>query len=163
MEKRMSRFRLASLLVLVLVAAVPATASAQSAKDLAAKFSPIASYLAGPDIVVFADFDGAGQVCEAVVEKRVYQTPGSKGASLIMPTALVKGIVDQLAPVAERGKDLSPNFDAESVITGGSYHLKSDYENVSIETIGTTSSADGIQAVRIKWTKRTCASPAPSK
>lgn len=162
MDSSIFQFRLVGILFLTLSVAVPLTTCAQSAKDLAAKFSPITTYIAGPDIVVFADFDRNGQVCEAVVEKRVYQTAGSSGATLTIPSSLVKTIVDRLAPVAERGKPLGPNFDATSVITGGSYHLQTDYENVSIETIGTTSTEEGIQTVRVKWTKRTC-SPSPSK
>ncbi len=150
-------------LAVVLLAVAPMRSSGQTAKDLAEKFSPIAAYLAGPDIVVFVDFDENGRACEAVVEKRVYQMPGANGTSLLIPGAVAKSIVDQIAPVAERGKPLGPYFAPESVITGGSYHLKSDYENVSVETIGTTSSEDGIEAIKIKWSKRTCSPPRPNK
>jgi hypothetical protein len=162
MKKRLFQIRRNGWAV-TLLAIVPMSLGGQSAKNLAATFSPITTYLAGPDIVLFAEFDGSGQICEGVLEKRVYQTPGANGAGLEMPAALVKSIVDQIAPVAERGRPLSPNFDAASVITGGTYHLKSDYENVSIETIGAISSEDGIQVVKIKWTKRSCALSSSAK
>jgi hypothetical protein len=158
MEGLLLQKRLAKLAV-VLLAIGPMRSSGQTAKDLSGKFSPVAAYLAGPDIVVFVDFDESGRACQAIVEKRVYQTSGANGASLLIPGAVAKSIVDQIAPVAERGRPLSPYFAPESVITGGTYHLKSDYGNVSIETIGTTGNEDGIEAVKIKWVKRTCSPP----
>lgn len=134
----------------------PLLLSAQTQSNLDAKYPVVHAYLVRPGFVMFAKFDGAGQVCELQVQKQPLSTV-NKDAMIAFSGELADEIANELVPAAERGRPASDYLSPESYVAGGSFDLKRDFENVSIEKIGTASGKDdGIQELRILWTKRNC-------
>ena len=126
-------------------------ASAQTSKDLAAKYPVISAYEVRPGILMTAKYAGDGQVCEVVLER--HYSPDQTDADSTIPSKLEDQLIDELVPAAERGPATS-HWLRNSDVAGGVTHTERDFENVLIEIDGTVSAGDKI--VVIHWKKRTC-------
>lgn len=141
---------------------VIASASGQTADDLASKYPVVSAYEVRPGILMTAKYAADGQACEITLEKR-HETPKKIDLGSTIPRDQIKQLIDELVPPSERGNPTKRYLkgDSESTIGGGVVDTESDYENVSIKIIGTTSSScdSGDEVVTIRWKKRTCAAP----
>jgi hypothetical protein len=135
------------------------SASGQTSTELASKYSPVAAYEIRPGILMTAKYADDGQVCEMVVEKR-HETPAKTDLGSAIPRSMVKQLIDELVPAAERGRPTKPYFkeDAESTISGGVEDRASDFENVSIKVVASISQScdSGDEVIVIRWKKRAC-------
>jgi hypothetical protein len=136
-----------------------ASALGQTSTELASKYSQVPAYEIRPGILMTARYAEDGQVCEMVIEKR-HETPAKTDLSSAIPRQVVKQLIDELVPPAERGKPSKPYFkeDAESTISGGVEDRESDFENVSIKVVGSVSQScdSGDEVIVIRWKKRAC-------
>jgi hypothetical protein len=136
-------------------------AHGQTAVDISNKYPVVNAYQVRPGIVMTAKYADDGQVCEMVLEKRHKTTDGADFDSTI-PHEVVRQLLDELVPTAERGKTTKRYFrgsDSESTILGNVEITESEYENVSIRIFGGVSSPglSGDVVITIRWKKRTCA------
>jgi len=133
----------------------------QTAADISSKYPVVNAYEVRPGILLTTKFANDGQVCEMVLEKR-HKTVEKIDFGSTIPRELVQQLLNELVPVAERGKTTRRYLrgDSESTITGNVEITESEYENVSIEILGSLSpGASGDVVVAIHWKKRTCAAP----
>lgn len=99
-------------------------------------------------------FASDGQVCEAVIEPKRVTEPGVDWEKKI-PAALAREIVDEVVPVAQRGRQVSR-------MTMGNYTSWSwaDYEKVKISSslvgVGRPEKELKVDKVRIRWKERRC-------
>ena len=128
---------------------------AQSESDFAKRYTPVHAYLLRPGIIMFAQFDTEGQVCRITVQRK---EDDSLDQGTLFSGQLADEIVDQLVPAPIRGKPLGPYLNSDSYVTGGSFFLKKDFENLSVEKMGDVrdSSTDSIRIVQIIWRNRSC-------
>jgi hypothetical protein len=148
-------------LVLSLIAMFATCAWGQTATDISAKYPIVNAYEVRPGILMTTKYAEDGQVCEMVLEKR-HKTVEKTDFGLTIPHELVRQLLDELVPKAERGKTTKRYLrgDSESTITGNVEVTESEYENVSIEILGSLSpGVSGDVVVTIHWKKRTCAAP----
>jgi hypothetical protein len=139
-------------------------ADAQTSSELGAKYPELRVYEIRPGVLMRAEYAVDGQVCRITLEK--YHAT-SKGVDLdsVIPTELTEQLIDEVAPVTERGKRLDSfgKWGYESTISGDLLVKDATYENVSIEIAGTVSTCrSGDMVVTVRWRKRTCAAVGPS-
>jgi hypothetical protein len=142
--------------------AVPACG--QTSGDLATKYPVVSAYEVRPGILMTAKYAEDGQACEITLEKR-HQTPEKIDLGSTIPRERVKQLIDELVPASEKGQPTKRYLKgAESTIGGGVVDTESEFENVSIQIVGSTSEScdSGDEVVTIRWKKRTCAAPKPS-
>jgi hypothetical protein len=137
----------------------------QTTADFTAKYPMVTAFEIRPGMLMTARFSDAGQVCELTVEKRHYRTREDIDLSSNISPKLLDELTEELVPDAERGLATSKYLSPESYVTGGVSYIKRDFENVSIETHGSTSQAcdGGDEILVIRWKKRACASRSPDK
>ena len=83
------------------------TVLAQSASELRTKYGPpMDAYEVRPNILVTVQYTKDGEVDEYVIESRHNSRKGSSAESLISPKT-AREVIDELAPVAQRGAHLS--------------------------------------------------------
>jgi hypothetical protein len=146
---------------LCLVVVFAASAWGQTAADISAKYPVVNAYEVRPGILMTTKYAGNGQVCEMVLEKR-HKTVEKTDFGSTIPHELVRQLLDELVPTVDRGKTTKRYLrgDSESTISGNVEITESEYENVSIEILGSLSpGASGDMVVTIHWKKRTCAAP----
>ena len=155
----LSKFWFPTFMFLMLFIGLPVMA--QSSSELAGKYGRPSNqwvrrvgYEVRPDIVMTVSFATDGQVCEAVIEpKRI--TESGIDADKRMPMALARDIIDELAPPAQRGRQMGG-------MTWGNYTSISwtDYEKVKISSvlvgIGRPEKELKVDEVRIRWKERRC-------
>ncbi len=102
-----------------------------------------------------------GQVCEITLE-----TTNADAATVnltpTLPRNTVLELVDELAPVDERGsRTMDFGRDYISQHSGGSVTTFAEWENVAVDIYGRASNrcAAGDVVAEIRWKKRTCATP----
>jgi hypothetical protein len=131
---------------------------AQSKKDLADRYKPVSAYEIRPGILMLAEFDAEGEVCEVTLATN-FDASGGRNAATDLTNELADELVDELSPASVRGPAhewLNP----DSTVAGGSYFDKKDYENVSVERYGTV--GEGLRVLKIIWMKRRCATASRS-
>jgi hypothetical protein len=141
--------------VFVLVLGIAVATPGQTSADLGAKYRQITSYKVRPDTVMTPRYAQGGQVCEMIVEKRA-----KTDKDIIFGSSFAekewKGVVDELVPPSERGKDVTELLN--TTVDGGFITADYTYENVRIRVQGVTRPKPGPAVlITITWRKRTCA------
>ena len=141
--------------VFVLVLGIAVATPGQTSADLGAKYRQITSYKVRPDTVMTPRYAQGGQVCEMIVEKRA-----KTDKDIIFGSSFAekewKGVVDELVPPSERGKDVTELLN--TTVDGGFITADYTYENVRIRVQGVTRpKPTPAVLITITWSKRTCA------
>ena len=131
----------------------------QTENQLSTRLKKVVVFETRPGIYVFPTFSESGDVCRMVIQRTLYLGPGNADFDGTIPNEFANKIVDELVPVSEKGKPLSPYFSHESFVAGGASFLKKDYENVSVGMYGSLVEGKvGASVIVISWPKRTCTS-----
>ena len=139
---------------LLLTLGIVAVAFGQTSADLSAKYRQITAYQLRPDVVMTAKYAADGQVCEMVLEKRE-KTDAGMVFGVSFSEKEVKGLVDELVPETERGRNLTRALN--STVDGGFITTEYNYENVHVRVYGITRPAPaGDRVITLTWPKRTC-------
>lgn len=97
-----------------------------------------------PGILMTVKYGDHGQACEMVIEKR-HKTQSGINLNSVLPDALVKELIDELAPVEMRGKRIDKGYMdkwyLESNISGNLTETDYRYERFTISLIGSLSSS----------------------
>lgn len=135
-------------------------AAGQTKDQLAGRLKKVTAFEIRPGIDVFPTFTADGSVCRIVIEKRQCLDPANADFDTTIPSTLANQLVDELVPVNERGKPLSPYLSNESFVAGGASFIKKDYENMSVGMYGrlVEGKRDGASVIVLSWPKRTCRS-----
>jgi hypothetical protein len=154
---------LKSLLAVCLLAFVAISVRGQTSEDLAAKYPAVAAYEVRPGVLMTVKYAEDGQACEMTLEKR-HRSSKEKDVDLgsNIPPKLIDELTDELAPESDRGLATSRYLSPDSYVAGGVSYTKRDYQNVSIEVHGDTSTScdGGEKVVVIRWKKSACADAA---
>lgn len=120
------------------------------------KYKAVEAYEIRPGILMMPQYADDGQVCKITLE-RTNAFAETIDLTPTLPRQTVIELVDELAPVNERGprtmdfgRDYISQHSGESVTTFG------EWENVAIDIYG-RASARGDVVAEIRWRKRTCA------
>jgi len=133
---------------------IPAGAVAQTSADLSSKYHQVISYELHPGVVMTPKYAADGQACEMVLEKR-QKTNSGMVFGVSFSKKEVKGLVDELVPEAERGRDLTTTLN--TMVDGGFIMTEYTYENVLVRVYGITRpSPASDRVIIITWPKRTC-------
>lgn len=146
---------------LCLMAIFCAAAHGQTAADISNKYPVVNAYEVRPGILMTAKYAEDGQVCEMTLEKR-HKTPDKTDFGSTIPREVIKQLIDELAPASERGRPAKRYLrgESESTISGNIEITESEYENISIQILGSLSPTEfGDVVAAIRWKKRTCATP----
>jgi hypothetical protein len=152
--------RIKSHITLCFIAALAVPSWGQTARDMSARYPVVNAYEVRPGILMAAKYAEDGQVCEMRIEKW-HQMPEKTELGSTMPRALIRQIIDELAPLPDRGKPTKRYLrdNSESTISGNIEVTESEFEKVSIEIIGSVSpGASGDVTASIRWKDRVCAS-----
>jgi hypothetical protein len=150
------------MLVILLVLGIAATSWPQSASDLKAKYPALTAYEVRPGILMMPLFSSDGQVCEMVLEQHTTNTKTKTTINFDSPLSkeTLQGILDEVAPPAQRGKELNGinNWFGSVTVDGPFVITKYEYENVTVEVnqIQRSPASSGHIVVDIKWRNRTC-------
>lgn len=148
-----------SLIVLCAVFLAATLVRGQTSADLAAKYTAVAAYEVRPGVLMTVKYAEDGQACEMTLEKR-HSSLKDRDIDLAsnIPSKLVDELTDELAPAADRGPATSRYLSPDSYVAGGVSYIKRDFQNVSIEVHGDTSTScdGGEKVVVIHWKKRAC-------
>lgn len=129
-----------------------------------AKYKAIETYEIRPGIVIMPRYTSDHQVCEVGIETRHYSPDLIRLDSELSRTA-VNQIVDELAPLSERGPAAeNGNFGNEqSSQEGQGLTTYIDYQNVSVQIYGNVTSGPKSQTevvdnvvATIRWKNRKC-------
>jgi len=138
----------------LLMMGVGAVALAQAPADLSAKYRQLTSYELRPTAVMTPRFAADGQVCEMVIERRQNTDTGIVFATSFSDEE-VRQFVDELAPEAERGRDLTKHLN--ETVDGDFITTEYDYESVVVRVYGITRPAPaGNRVIIITWPQRAC-------
>ena len=107
----------------------------QTSADLSTKYRQVVSYLLRPTVIMTPRFAVDGQVCEMAIERRQ-----NTDTEIVIATSFseeeVHELVDELAPEAERGRNLTRHLNG--FVAGGSIITQYSYENLLVQVYGTT-------------------------
>ncbi len=155
-----------SLFAPCLLVFVAISVSGQTSEELAVKYPAVAAYEVRPGVLMTVKYAEDGQACEMTLEKR-HSSSVDKDIDLgsNIPSKLIDELTDELAPAADRGPATSRYLSPDSYVAGGVSYTKRDFQNVSIEVHGDTSTScdGGEKVVVIRWKKRACAAVAIAK
>jgi hypothetical protein len=129
----------------------------QSAKF--SKYKAVEAYEIRPGILMMPQYAEDGQVCEITVE-RTNAAAETINLTPTLPRNTVMELVDELAPVGERGRrTMDFGRDYISQYAGESVTTFAEWENVAVNIYGraSTPGVSGDVVVTIHWRKRTCA------
>jgi hypothetical protein len=128
------------------------SAYGQTSTDLEKKYGPpIKAYEIRRGVLLTAEYNASGQVCEMLLENR-HKSPVRSDLTDSLTDQVVEQIIDELVPKSERGaKGSSYGW---SINLGQSIQTDYSYENVEIVSAGTRSSKHLV--VSIKWKNRHC-------
>jgi hypothetical protein len=145
---------------LVLILSCCLGAAGQTENQLGDRLKRVPAFEIRRGIDVFPSFTADGSVCRIVIEKRQYLDPANADFDITISSTLANQLVDELVPVSERGKPLSPYLSNESFVAGGASFIKKDYENVSVGMYGSLveGKTSGVSVIVLSWPKRTCLS-----
>ena len=138
----------------LLMVGVGAVSLGQTSTDLSAKYRQITSYRLRPTALMTPRFAANGQVCEMVIERQQSTDTGIVFATSFSEEE-IRQFVDELAPQAERGRDLTKHLN--ETVDGVFITTEYDYENVVVRVYGLTRPAPaGDKVMIITWPKRAC-------
>jgi hypothetical protein len=149
-EKMTKLFGLAFMLVLL-------TLGTNTERDRLLKYKQVEAYEIRPGILVMPRYSSDGRICEIGIQRLLYSKKGINFDTDLTSEILNK-IVDELAPLEERGprkrgfeEDIT-DFDGPSATT------ISEYENVSIQVSASEKAASnsGEMVAVIRWKNRRC-------
>jgi hypothetical protein len=130
-----------------------ATASAQTASELADKYVNHEVYDVQPGVQMTAKFAPDGLVCEMQIEQ-VHFGKDAVNLSDGIEKERVNGLVDQLVSPLERGeKDPDPKHNMTHVI-GQVMESVQTYSNVTVDVL--SSVPHDTTVIEIRWRHRTC-------
>lgn len=125
------------------------------------KYKAVEAYEIRPGILMMPQYSEDGQVCEITLE-RTNAAAETINLTPTLPRKTVMELVDELAPVGERGpRTMDFGRDYVSQHTGESVTTFAEWENVAVNIYGraSTRGESGDVVVTIHWKKRTCAAP----
>ena len=140
------------LLMVILGAFSPTTASAQTASELADKYAHHEVYEVQPGVQMTAKFAPDGRVCEMQIEQAHF---GKDGVDLHngIDKEHINGLVDELVPQSERGEeDKADLSNGMEIGTGQVFESVRSYSNVRVHVL----SSHVITVACIRWRHRTC-------
>lgn len=121
------------------------SASGQTSAALEAKYgTPIKAYEIRPGVIMTVDYADDGRACQMAVERR-HTTKEGVNLSSTLPDRLVKELIDELVPAAERGQE--SKFYGLTIYPMGVTDYS--YENASIKFYGG-------EVLIINWENRGC-------
>jgi hypothetical protein len=119
------------------------------------KYAPVEAYEISPGVLVMPRYSGAGQLCQAVIQKDHY-AKGVADLDSTLPRKVITQIFDQLAPSAERGPfTIDKELEGLSLYAGGGVTTFLDYKNVSLDMMRRASNPGYVVAV-ITWKSPGC-------
>jgi hypothetical protein len=121
--------------VVLLTLGIAVVALGQTSADLSAKYRQVTSYELRPDVVMTPKYAADGQVCEMALERRQKTETGIFFAASFSEEE-VRQLVDELAPEAERGRNLTRHLN--TTVDGGFITTEYTYENVVVHVYGIT-------------------------
>jgi hypothetical protein len=149
--------------VLFLMTIFANCAWAQTAADISAKYPVVNAYDVHPGILMIAKYANDGQVCEITLEKRRERSGRIIIDSSTISREIILQLIDELVPVAERGKPMKEyplNMMFETFESGNLELTEAEFEKVHIAIAGSRSkNIFGDVFVWITWKQRTCAAP----
>jgi hypothetical protein len=127
------------------IAMVGVSAFGQTPADLQRKYgTPANVFEVRPGVLMTVKYGDDGQASEMIVEKR-RTTDAKINLNSTLPDALVKELIDELAPIETRGKRIDKGYMdkwyLESTISGNLIETNRRYENFTITLIGNLSSS----------------------
>ena len=129
--------------VILVISALPAVG--QTSSDLERKFGPpIKAFEVRPGVLMTVTYADDGRACQMVLERR-RATDSGISTETTFSNELVEGLLDDLVPAAERGKQ-STLYGLTRVT---SRQTDFSYENVSVTLFDR-------QVLVIEWTNRGC-------
>jgi len=133
------------LLAMMVIAMFGVSAVGQTPTDLQRKYGILTNvFEVRPGVLMTVKYGDDGQVSEMVIEKR-HTTDRGINLNAALPEALVKELIDELAPIETRGKRIDKGYKdkwyLESNISGNLTETNRRYENFTITLIGTLSPA----------------------
>jgi hypothetical protein len=125
--------------VAVLVFSFVNATHAQSAAALARKYATVTSYEVRPGVFMTPTVSPQGKVCKMTVERH-HLHENVLDSDTVLSDELIHELIDELAPSAQRGKELTGIdlwFGSEDII-GSLAISRKTYENASVEIYGDT-------------------------
>jgi hypothetical protein len=123
------------------------------------KYKAVEAYEIRPGILMMPKYAEDGQVCEITLE-RTNAFSATVNLTPTLPRKTVLELVDELAPVDERGpRTMDFGRDYISQHAGHSVTTFAEWENVAVDIYGRTSTGGGSGDIvaEIRWKKRRCA------
>lgn len=133
------------LLVALIIAMFGVSAFGQTFTDLQRKYgTPTNVFEVRPGVLMTVKYGDDGQASEMVIERR-HTTDASINLNSALSEALVKELIDELAPIETRGKRIDKGYMdkwyLESNISGNLIETNRRFENFTITLIGNLSSS----------------------
>src|SRR5258708_21426750 len=126
------------------------------------KYRRVEAYEVRPGILMMPRYSADGQVCEIALEK-LHFTPEVVRLESDLSRQEINQIFDELVPADEKGKPTQLATGALITEVGRNLSTKMDFENVSVEIYGATSSLNQKGKITVnegvtvlKWKKLTC-------
>ena len=143
----------------VLLFSFASTTHAQSAATLARKYAPVTSYEVRPGVFMTPTVSPAGKVCKMTIERH-HLHGNVLDSDTALSDELVQALIDELAPAALRGKELTGIdawFGSEDII-GSLAISRKTYENAAVEIYGNTLQDGSSKALTlvIFWKNSAC-------
>ncbi|HTU36309.1 MAG TPA: hypothetical protein VMF66_21090 [Candidatus Acidoferrum sp.] len=128
----------------------------QTAAGFQSKYQQVISYRIRPGVLARPAYTSGGRVCKVVVEKEPIDN-GEIVFGSSFSHAEAEEIVNELAPAAERGRNLTGPLN--TTIDGGFVETDYSYEHIVVREFGVTRPAvHPAVFIMISWRDRTCAS-----
>lgn len=149
----------------LLVLSVLSATNAQSPSGFARKYPAVTSYEVRPGVFMTPTVGPNGKVCEMTVEKR-HLNGNVLDSDGFLSDQLVEDLIDELAPLSQRGKELTgiDNWFGSVEIAGTLVISRKTYENAVVEIYGNNPPHSPIenQAFVIIWKNSSCKDSQPA-
>lgn len=145
-------------LIAVIISAAFLMMAANPQQGLFAKYKRIEAYEVRPGVLAMPRYTSNGQVCEIGIERRRY-SPGKIFLNSDLSRDTIDSILDEFAPIRERGKQLNDLHEIDLISqVGDSATTLLEYQNVVVVIFRNVSSTsdEGDFAATINWKGRKC-------
>ena len=132
------------------------TASAQSREELQKRYgSPVTeTFTVRPSISATVSYAETGEVCEIIIHPQQLTSALDYSITKTMRSKALTEIIDELAPIRQRGKQLMGTFlNLTCLPLGNCYGVMDSYERVTITRNG---GDDKQRYAIIRWKGTTC-------